>query len=175
MQNRLLEAASYYTPKKRASRIAVFDMAYPTNSTEYNVMNGFGILWVTVLVQDTNILPVEITLQGSDDNHINLIPLHLFRTIENDRRITRTLGKHRLDGIYLLPLLENSQGAALYIEFAVPGKGFVLGNLENEFPDALGELYNEVMDIPEETVAEVMLVREYPVYAEIIGSVINDE
>src|SRR6266568_228897 len=55
---RLAAAARQYRSYAPVPRIAFFDLAYPKDSTEAAAMNGYAVLVVTAVVQDSTELPL---------------------------------------------------------------------------------------------------------------------
>ncbi len=141
LQKRLIATAAKYKKYGAVARVTHYDMAYPIDESEYQRMNGFGILWVTAHSQTQQELPIEnLRLQLKGKSDISLSPSYSFMTKEKHPDAAKVLGKYRFDGIYKIPFRNGVQEALLVTDYAINRKDFALGSLEKAFSKRDGEI-----------------------------------
>lgn len=171
MQNTLVDTAKEYEKYGQVARVTNHDMAYPKDSQEYAKMNGFGILWVTSHSQLKEELPIKnLRVSIKNIGTIDLEPIYIFLTDEQDELIAKVLGKHRSDSIYMIPFFDKVRGATLIADYSVNRTNFILGKIENNFPPEMGRPIKlpVVINYPDKRIFNIMLEREYPIAKELI-------
>ena len=139
MRQRLVEAADEYGELGEASRIALFDIAFPANDHELRETSGNAVLLLTTLSQLPDELPpsrLYVSVDGVEH------PLRLISPIKIEQpvpaAVAEVLGDERWDGLYQLPLALVRDDAALLVDFATRRRGFVLGRFADDQYATLG-------------------------------------
>src|SRR6266568_6784348 len=116
---RLAAAALQYRSYAPIPRIAFFDLAYPKDSAEAAAMNGYAILVVTALVQDSTELPLAkvYVSNARGDLGLTLVNSTASRVSPTESDVRATFGQFRWDGIFLFPLSSRTEVADLLADF----------------------------------------------------------
>ena len=59
LQQRLSAFAKQYKAVGPIARMINHDLAFPRSASEYRIMNGFGIIWITAHSQESTELPLQ--------------------------------------------------------------------------------------------------------------------
>ena len=59
LQQRLSAFAEQYKAVGPIARMINHDLAFPRSASEYRIMNGFGIIWITAHSQESTELPLQ--------------------------------------------------------------------------------------------------------------------
>src|SRR5256886_9523486 len=96
---RLAAAARQYRSYAPVPRIAFFDLAYPKDSTEAAAMNGYAVLVVTAVVQDSTELPLPrvYVRSVSGDRDLPLVARVASWLPATDTVVRPTFGRFRLE------------------------------------------------------------------------------
>src|SRR6266700_612138 len=106
MDSRIHDGAARYRLYAPVPRYALYDMAYPKDSAEAAAMNGYAILVVTALVQDSTELPLAkvYVSDARGDLGLTLVNSTASRVSPAESDVRATFGQFRWDGIFLFPL-----------------------------------------------------------------------
>ena len=168
LQQRLSAFAEQYKAVGPIARMINHDLAFPRSASEYRIMNGFGIIWVTAHSQESTELPLQnMWIKTLNRNVIEIPPHSSFSSTEKDATVALVLGQHRMDYVYLVPLYEEALGGELFVDYSANRKDFRIAKLPLKFPDELGSLKSFKQydgKQPEEHFVYTMLKREFPIY-----------
>ncbi len=163
---RLAAAALQYRSYAPVPRIAFFDLAYPKDSTEAAAMNGYAVLVVTAVVQDSTELPLlHVYVRAiNGDYELPLVARVASWLPTTDTIIRPTFGRFRLDASYLLPLAARTSQGDLLVDFATHRQGFRLIHFAGDVPEPVRRLRFIGSSAQQPAVATVwvMVQREYP-------------
>jgi len=163
---RLAAAAVQYRSYAPVPRIAFFDLAYPKDSTEAAAMNGYAVLVVTAVVQDSTELPLPhvYVRSVSGDHELPLIARVASWLPATDTIVRATFGRFRLDASYLLPLTARASQGDLLVDFAIHRQGFRLIHFAGDVPEPVRRLRftGTSAEQPAPSTVWVMVRREYP-------------
>src|SRR5437867_2813498 len=139
---RLAAAAVQYRSYAPVPRIAFFDLAYPKDSTEAAAMNGYAVLVVTAVVQDSTELPLPhvYVRSVSGDHELPLIARVASWLPASDTIVRPTFGRFRLDASYLLPIAARASQGDLLVDFATHRQGFRLIHFTGDVPEPVRRL-----------------------------------
>ena len=172
LADRIHDAAATYRSYAPVPRVAFFDAAYPKDSTEYVAMNGYALLVVTALAQDSAELPLARLYLGSVNGELDLTSLFTIRsTVAARDSVERfTFGPFRADALYLYPVA--SRSVDLLADFAAHRRGFRLGQLGRSLPNYLERISRQqrATALPSRETIAVMLRREYPDLAQFLAA-----
>jgi hypothetical protein len=132
MAQRVDDAAITYQKYAPVPRLALFDVAYPASDAELAEMAGYGVLLVTALSQDASELPPKRlygVINGTGKT-LSLISATTSATTQSPT-VSKVLGSHRWDALYLFPVYLTRDGAKIAMDFAAHRKGFVLGTFSS--------------------------------------------
>ena len=168
LQQRLSAFAEQYKAVGPIARMINHDLAFPRNASEYRIMNGFGIIWITAHSQKNSELPLQNMRIKTVNQHVIEVPPHSsFSSTEKDTTVASVLGQHRMDYVYLVPLYEEALGGELFVDYSANRKYFSIAKLPLKFPDELGSLKSFKQydgKRPEEHLIYTMLNREFPLH-----------
>ena len=135
---RVAEAATRYAEYGHVARIALFDVAYPASDAELTDTAGNGVLLLTLLSQDREELPpARLFVSVAGESHeLRLITATPIRLVE-DAGVSKVLGRHRWDGLYVFPVGFARDGAVLTVDFAKNRTGFVAGEFSDSHYEVL--------------------------------------
>ncbi len=140
MTGRLRAAASQYRQYAPIPRIAVYNIGYPSSSAEYEALNGYGAIVVTVVAQDSAELPLARLYFRSAAGVETELPVVVFscgRLVPADSDVATTFGKNRCDALHFFPVLLATTQGDLLADFAVHRRGFRIEQFSGETPPAL--------------------------------------
>lgn len=169
VQERMVLAAEQQSGKE-IERTTLMDLAFPRDQEEYEKMNGFGLLWITALAHNPDDLPLRnVRLFTRWVGIVHLNPVVSFITRETDRRVTETLGEHRFDGVFLLPLHAETLGSEVVADFQENRTHFILGDLRDIPPPSITTLTSISSGgvFPDGDTITRMVQREYPITSEV--------
>jgi hypothetical protein len=162
---RIGSAALQYRSYAPIPRVAFFDIAYPSDSAEAHALEGYALLVVTALTQDSAELPLaRLYVRSSVERTLPLLRGASSRLAARDSAIAATFGFFRFDGIYMLPLAYRASPGELLADFVQGRQGFRLGRFDAPLPDALqrlGQLTPPVR-LPPDSVTWKVVRREFP-------------
>jgi hypothetical protein len=153
---RLLEAANQYRAIGRAARFGLFDLAYPADSVDLPAFDGFAVLLVTVVSQDSSELPPGRVFLRYDSHEAPLRLLGGLFSPVADPTVRLVLGRYRVDAFYLVPTRFPASAADILIDFARNRSNFHLGGLRSTDTGPLGTVP------PSDSAIRVLVRREYP-------------
>jgi hypothetical protein len=167
MDGRIRSAAEQYRQYAPVPRIALYDWAYPKDSAEYEAMNGYAVLLITALTQDSSELPLRRVYVRTSRDELDLNSVTWLRSDERamDPLSAHVFGRHRVDALYLLPVALAVGGGQLLTDFQVNRDGFALARLAGQLPPALAEHVRvrlPTADRPSTAAIARLLSREYP-------------
>ena len=166
LDGRLAAAARQYRSYAPVPRIAFFDLAYPKDSTEAAAMNGYAVLVVTAVVQDSTELPLPrvYVRSVSGDRDLPLVARVASWLPATDTVVRPTFGRFRLDASYLLPLAARTSEGDLLVDFAAHRQGFRLIHFAGDIPEPVRRLRFTGSSSQQPAAATVwaMVQREYP-------------
>ena len=164
LDERIREAAQQYLAYAPVTRIAFFDMAFPRDSSEDVALNGYAVIVVTALVQDSNEIPLSSVYfhSASGDQ-----PISRYSAIEStvtDTAMLKTFGRFRLDAVYLAPVSTLTKVGDLLADFARNRKGFRMGQFDGQLPPQVQGLPKiDATAVPPSGAAVIAILRrEYP-------------
>jgi len=173
MDARIHDGAARYRLYAPVPRYALYDMAYPKDSAEAAAMNGYAILVVTALVQDSTELPLAkvYVSDARGDLGLTLVNSTASRVSPAESDVRATFGQFRWDGIFLFPLSSRTEVADLLADFSAHRQGFRLTHFAGDVPDQLARLKisGAAGATPPDAVVWTMIRREYPDLAARLG------
>src|SRR6266702_2117598 len=163
---RLAAAALQYRSYAPIPRIAFFDLAYPKDSAEAAAMNGYAVLVVTAVVQDSTELPLPhvYVRSVSGDHELPLVARIASWLPASDTIVRPTFGRFRLDACYLLPIAARASQGDLLVDFATHRQGFRLIHFAGDVPEPVRRLRftGTSAEQPAASTVWAMVQREYP-------------
>lgn len=130
MTNRIINAANEYRQYAPVPRIAQFDYSFAKDIDEYKKLNGFGILYIASLNQDSTEYPIEKVYFKHNGGVIELQLIYKKAVPVTDNLIKDVFGNHRVDFYYLMPYVVTQISGQLIIDWKKNRKEFVI----SEFP-----------------------------------------
>ncbi len=168
LQQRLSAFSEEYKALGPSARMINHDLAFPRNASEYRIMNGFGMIWVTAHSQESTELPLQnMRIKTVNHNVIEVPPYSSFSSTEKDALVALILGQDRMNYVYLVPLYEEALGGELFIDYSASRKDFSIAKLPLKCPYELGSLKSFKQydgKQPEEHLFYMMLNREFPIH-----------
>lgn len=167
MNNRIEQAAVDYEIYAPVPRMTLFDMAAPKDIDEYNAVDGYGVILITVLSQEKDELPPKrlyVRINGSETE----LRLYVsgFEKESGSEKVQRVLGKYRWDGLYYYPIYFSAQPHEIVIDYAKNREGFVIQKLsegDEMLPDFLLSIAKPPHgDKPPMEAFTRLVSREYP-------------
>jgi hypothetical protein len=123
------------------------------------------VLALTALTQRAGELPPRRFYVRSGAGETELVNLTWVRSDETgvDSVVARTLGRHREDALFLLPIALHAQPGELLLDFAATRSGFLVLRFEG-LPDDVAWLPTAAptAERPTEAALLALLAREYP-------------
>jgi len=128
MNQRIYSAAMEYQIYAPVPRGALFDLALPADSVEYDSLKGNALLLLSCVVQDSLEIPPSrlYLINGNEKFDLAAVMILKSEVPDSSEIILRVFGKYRSDTIYLFPLVLRNPGAELYMDFAVNRNDFRL-------------------------------------------------
>src|SRR5262245_34020977 len=143
MAERLDVAAHRYRENAPVPRIALFDFTLPLDMEEYDALNGWAVVVITLVTQDPLEIPPKRAYGRLRGEVFDLALLaHRSTTTMDQPDVAQVLGRYRFDGLYLIPMAFRALGTELVVDFARNRDGFVVSTAPMEpepdgFPVAL--------------------------------------
>src|SRR5882724_4342645 len=140
MNQRFEDVAAEYAGRD-VPRVAFSDITYPIDPAEFTVMDGYGVIWIAVVSQEKDELPLKRVYAMVDGKQVEL---HLasahFAESSGSALVQKTLGPYRWDGLYYYPSYLSAEARQLLVDFAKNRSGFVMLNMVEDpepLPDYL--------------------------------------
>lgn len=166
MDKRITESALRYRKYGAVAARAVFhDIAFPKDSKEFHRLNGFGLLVVTAVSQDSSELPLRrVYVQGEHGPEVLQRLFSISSAVEPpDGDVAQVFGPFRADAMYLFPVHWKFKDSKLLTDFAQNRRGFQLASFPERIPPALKALPKEKpTSIPPLEEIRQFALREYP-------------
>lgn len=162
MDERIAAAAVKYQQYAPIPRYVQYDFAPPRDALEYNALQGYGVVLVSVLTQAPEELPPKRMVAKLGDR---IVPLTLYTSGSartTDPRIRAVFGGYRWEGLYVLPIDVVAAGAQLVIDFAVNRDGFVVAQFGERAGMAGMPVAAPLAATPPPAAFLQFLTREYP-------------
>jgi hypothetical protein len=120
MAERLERAADVVGKDAPMPYVALYDIGYPRNETEYDRLGGNALMLLTVLAQRQAELPIKRVYVVDDGRTVELreVKVVLSGPGGGSGRAGRVFGNYRSDGLYLLPIKLRLKACKLFVEFA---------------------------------------------------------
>jgi hypothetical protein len=131
MTERIKKGAEEYEKYAPVPRIALMDYAFGADLDEFKALNGYGVLYIASLNQDTTEYPLKRVYFKINGSIIELQKIGEVKVEVTDDVIKKTFGKNRVDYYYLIPYKETQMESEIIIDWTNNRKDFVLG----KFPD----------------------------------------
>lgn len=142
MNSRIERAATEYRQYAPIPRVGLYDIAYPANATEYNLMDGYAVMLVTVLSQRADELPPKRVFLKVRSKTVELrLISSVFFDGDPGKAVAEVFGRNRWDGLYLLPAYLRREAQGIMMDFARNRDGFQIGRFPEQDPE-------EVKDVP---------------------------
>jgi hypothetical protein len=116
----LLHAAERDAKRGKVSRIALFELAFPDDSTEFAALGGQALMAVTALSWCQYELPLRDTYLLSDSGRIEMTPVTSVFSEAADSNVMQVYGGHRIDELFLVPVEAVARGGVLAVDFGKP-------------------------------------------------------
>lgn len=166
MDKRITESALRYRKYGAvAARAGFHDIAFPKDSTEFHRLNGYGLLVVTAVSQDSSELPLRrVYVQGEHGPEVLQRLFSISSAVEPpDGAVAQVFGPFRADAMYLFPVHWKFKDSKLSTDFAQNRRGFQLATFPERIPPALKALPKEKStSIPPLEEIRQFALREYP-------------
>lgn len=166
MDKRITESALRYRKYGAvAARAGFHDIAFPKDSKEFHRLNGYGLLVVTAVSQDSSELPLRrVYVQGEHGPEILQRLFSISSAVEPpDGAIAQVFGPFRADAMYLFPVHCKFKIGKLLTDFAQNRRGFQLATFPERIPPALKALpTDKPTSIPPLEEIRQFAHREYP-------------
>ena len=133
MTKRIIDAAEEYKQYAPVPRLAIYDFAFAKDLNEYKKLNGFGILYIASLNQDTLESPIEKVYFKSENGITTLELIGIVKVPVNDRIIKDVFGNNRIDYYYYLPYAITQTNGDLMIDWKKNRKEFILVKFPNDY------------------------------------------
>jgi hypothetical protein len=164
LDQRIKDAATQYHAYAPIPRVAFYDIAYPSDSLEAASLNGYAVMVVTAVVQDSGELPLPRLYfrSASGDQQLSVYSRIGSRVV--DTVIGATFGMFRVDALYLLPLAVRLQVGDLLVDFAAHRQAFALGHFDGDIPEQFQSLgpIEAPAHLPPDAAIAAIVRREYP-------------
>jgi len=172
MTGRLRAAASQYRQYTPIPRIAVYNIGYPSSAAEYEALNGYGAIVVTVVAQDSAELPLARLYFRSASGAETELPVVVYscgRLAPADSTVAATFGGHRCDALYFFPVQIATTQGDLLADFAVRRRGFRIEQFSGEPPRGLvGFPIRQPSGPPAGAAWLRFLTREFPAFSPLL-------
>ena len=148
-----------------AARVGFHDIAFPKDSKEFHRLNGYGLLVVTAISQDSSEIPLRrVYVQGEHGQEVLQRLFSISSAVEPpDGAVTQIFGPFRADAMYLFPVHCRFKDSKLLTDFAQNRRGFHLATFPERIPSALKALPKEKpTSIPPLEEIRQFAHREYP-------------
>jgi hypothetical protein len=113
--------------KVTGPRVALYDLAWPADATEFDAVGRNAILQVTVVVADPSELPLQkVYVRNSNGDTPLLLLARKDSRIEEGKLLTQVVGGYREDCYYLLPAIFALGTGKILVDYAQHRMAFVL-------------------------------------------------
>jgi hypothetical protein len=168
MNRQIADAAEQYKEYAPIPRIGFYDIGFPKDKIELQDMNGYAVLLVSALSQESNELPIKrayVSVSGKDIELKKLKEIKI-RNTELASQTVKTFGQYRVDALYLLPVHLRLGKGQLLIDFTKNRVGLKLAEFDGSVPDDLKRLPEMKPDDKKsfEDALKRFMKREYPGY-----------
>jgi len=163
--SRIEQAAATYATRGQIQRIALFDIAYPADSSELESLGGYGVVLVAALSHSKEELPPRRVYVRVATTALDLVLLSSVCSMTPPAsQVASVLGNYLCESIYLFPVFARFADADLMLDFAENRDGFVLGHFSANDSSPLNTLPLAVPTIrrPPEKNILAFVSREYP-------------
>jgi hypothetical protein len=125
--SKLVDTAREFAQNAPLPRVAFSDLTYPRDRNEYELLDGWGLMTITVVSQLAEELPLaRVYLRnGTRGIELNRITERLV-TLEEPIEVVEVLGSYRYDAVYEFPMFIRAANVELVLDFAANRTGFVL-------------------------------------------------
>ncbi len=159
MQQRLQEIAQKY-PDAIIERLALSDAAFPADPEEAVRLNGYTVVLVTSTTQNPEELPPARVYTWCEDEQVDL-SLIMWRESVIEASWGQTVGPHRYDGFYLIPVQTMGRPECkLAMDYAKNRVGQVITGFEAGIPQDV--VVMAPIAPPTEEALWTIIAREYP-------------
>jgi len=131
MTERIKTSAIEYAKYAPVPRLALMDYAFAANLDEYDKLNGYGVLYIASLNQDTTEYPIKRVYFKINGDIVELQKIGEVKVDIADENTKRTFGKNRVDYYYLMPYKQTQVKSEIFIDWTSNRKDFTLC----KFPD----------------------------------------
>jgi hypothetical protein len=166
---RFKSLAAEYEPRGSLPRVALFDIAFPKDATEYAALNGYGVILISAMSHSDDELPprrVYLRLAG-DATDLTLLTSVSSKAVKGSF-VERVLGPYVWEALYIFPVYARVQDAELLLDFASHREGFVLAHFSPEDAKAIAQLpiAPPEHELPPKSALLALIFREYPGFLE---------
>jgi hypothetical protein len=133
MTNRIVELAVELESHAPIRRIALYDVAFPSNPEEYKRLGGMGILLISSVNQDRDEHPITDVIVETPDKKYNLPFIAKRNVIVENEKVKKLFGPNRVDYYYLIPYPLILQEGQITIDWSKNRKDFVVAKLPFQF------------------------------------------
>lgn len=162
------QAAEQYKAFAPIPRVAFIDVAYPRDDEEATAVAGYAVVLVTSISQDKTELPLRRVYVIADGRSLDLECLVAVESTipKKDKKIARTFGQNRSDGLYLMPICVSTKNGVLLVDFAKNRSGFKIYEFQGSGPRDLGawEEWPAPESRPSAQALEDFIRREFPCF-----------
>jgi len=165
MSARLREAARQFRQYAPMPRIALYDLAYPADTLEYQRLRGNGVFLVTAVAQDSTELPVaRVFLRdpAAGERELRRLGVACGHLPDTEVSIIGTFGTFRCDAFYVMPIELRAGTGDVLVDFAAHRQGFRVVQFDGEVPPAFRGLRPSGSAPVADSVFASLLAREYP-------------
>jgi hypothetical protein len=165
---KITQAADEYQMYAPIPRVGFSDITLPASVTEYQELDGYGLLVVTVLSQKEKEVPVKRTYFRDEAQVIELEKLYqqISRVSDEYSNVIKVFGKYRADTLYAFPLYCRVLKGELVIDFMENRDGFVVTKFPSEMDDMpVMPPSSKILPI---TAINKLIKREVPLFAHFI-------
>ena len=174
MTDRLRGAASQYRRYAPIPRIALYNIGYPSSPAEYEALNGYGAIVVTVVAQDSAELPLArlyFRRASGAETELPVVVYSCGRLAPADSTVAATFGGNRCDALYFFPVLIATTQGDLLADFAVQRRGFRIEQFSGAVPAALtGFSIRQPAGRASGSAWTRFLVREFPAFSSLLSA-----
>jgi len=164
IDGRIRDAAAKLRAYAPVPRIGLYDLAYPKDCTELDAMNGYGIVLITAVAQDSGELPpARAYVRSSRGNtQLSLLAEVQSRVAATDSVVRATFGPFRNDALYFFPVEARLTDSDLLLDFAAHRQQFRIAHLTPQLPQMLRSCIKHSAQAPVDSIAWALAQREYP-------------
>lgn len=164
IDERLEATAVQFASRGDIPRVALFDMAFPADSAEYERMHGYALVVITAVARDSAELPLGRAYVAGAARPETLTVVARILSRVSDAAIGGAFGTYREDVVLLMPMRARVPGAALLVDFAAHRSAFRITVFDDDLPPLL-ESFQQLSapaGVPPRAEVDTLLEREYP-------------